>query len=324
MIAVEWYRDIGLTETIFVAVFILAYLIVMVRTIRVARGLKTPFHSVFIKFALRTVVFALLIVASLGPLFGSAKKEVKTVGKDIMICVDLSRSMDATDIAPTRVEKVKFELKRIVEAFNSDRTGIIIFSSEAFMQCPLTYDQNALNLFIETLSTSLVQSHGTDFAPPLRMALDKLGNNDSPVETKSKVIILISDGEDFGDETDQVADEIDNKGVKLFALGIGTESGGTIPTTSGAKTDKEGETVVTRLNPRSLKRLASRTGGEYFVINETRNDVTRLIHRIDAIEGELRDSRMVDVSANKYYYFLGLALILLMLDALVSIKTVRL
>ncbi|HTH55699.1 MAG TPA: VWA domain-containing protein [Cyclobacteriaceae bacterium] len=273
--------------------------------------------------AVRTVFFALLIVAFLGPSFGDAKKEIKSVGKDIMICVDLSKSMDAFDIQPTRLEKVKYEMKRIVEAFNSDRVGVIIFSSEAFMQCPLTYDQNALNLFIETMNSSLVPSNGTDFGPPLRMALDKLTNQDSPsMQQKSKVIVLISDGEDFGEETNQVEQEIEDKGIKLFTLGVGTEKGGQILTGRGYKTDARGNTVVSRLNSSELKTLASKTNGQYFEINESRNDVSRLINTIGKIEGELRDARFVDVSANRYYFFLLAALILLVLDLLIDVKTV--
>ena len=271
----------------------------------------------------RTVFFLLLIVAFLGPSFGDAKKEIKSVGKDIMICVDLSKSMDAFDIQPTRLEKVKYEMKRIVEAFNSDRVGVIIFSSEAFMQCPLTYDQNALNLFIETMNSSLVPSNGTDFGPPLRMAMDKLSNPDGPTTTqKSKVIVLISDGEDFGEETTQVEQEIEDKGIKLFTLGVGTERGGQILTGRGYKTDAQGNTVVTKLNSSELKTLASKTNGQYFEINESRNDVSRLINTIGKIEGELRDARFVDVSANRYYFFLLTALILLVLDLLIDVKTV--
>jgi Ca-activated chloride channel family protein len=139
--------------------------------------------------------------------------------------------MDAFDIQPTRLEKIKFEMKRLVDAFSSDRIGIIIFSSEAFMQCPLTYDQNALNLFIETMNSSLVPSSGTDFGPPLRMALQKLEDDEKTgpaTQSKSKVIILISDGEDFGEETEEVSRDIENKDIKLFTLGVGTESGGNI------------------------------------------------------------------------------------------------
>jgi len=269
------------------------------------------------------MVLALLIISLLGPSFGESKREVKSVGKDIMMCVDLSKSMDALDIAPTRLEKIKYEMKKIVEAFNSDRLGVIIFSSEAFMQCPLTYDQNALNLFIETMNTDLVPSSGTDFAPPLRMALQKMEQDDKRAQTKSKIIILISDGEDFGEQTGEVAMEIENKGIKLFALGVGTERGGQIRAGNSYKTDRVGNVVVSKLNASSLQSIAGKTGGKYFEINETRNDVSRLINTVSKIEGELMDARFVDVTANKYYYFLLAALILLVADVLINIKTIR-
>lgn len=286
--------------------------------------LNTSFTSAFFKFTLRCLVFALLIISLLGPSFGSAKKEVKSVGKDIMICVDLSKSMDAFDIQPTRIEKVKFELKRLVEAFNSDRIGIIIFSSEAFMQCPLTYDQNALNLFIETMNSGLVPGGGTDFGPPLRMALTKLEDENAPSsQTKSKIIVLISDGEDFGEETNDVISTIENENIKLFTLGVGTQKGGNIYAGNGYKTDRQGNVVVTKIKPDALKELASKTGGQYFEINENRNDVSRLINTISKIEGEFRDARFIDISANKYYYFLAAAILLLVLDVLVNVRTIR-
>lgn len=293
------------------------------RIIRIARSLKTSFSTIFIKVGLRTLMFVLLIVALLGPSFGESKREVKSVGKDIMVCVDLSKSMDALDIPPTRLEKIKYEMKKIVAAFNSDRIGVIIFSSEAFMQCPLTYDQNALNLFIETMNTNLVPASGTDFAPPLRMAMQKMEQDNTRTQTKSKIIILISDGEDFGDETTEVAQEIESNGIKLFALGVGTERGGQIRASSGYKLDKQGNVVVSKLTSASLQTLASKTGGRYFEINETRNDVSRLINTVSKIEGELMDARFVDVTANKYYYFLLAALVLLVLDVLMNIKTVK-
>jgi len=322
---VDWYREFGLTEIIFVAAFVLFYLFYILRLVRIARQLNTPFHNVFIKLLLRTAIFALLIVALLGPSFGDSKKEVTSVGKDIMICVDLSKSMDAFDIQPTRLEKVKFELKKIISAFNSDRNGLIIFSSEAFMQCPLTYDQNALNLFIETMNTDLVPASGTDFGPPLRMAIKKIEEDDEskPNQATSKIIILISDGEDFGKDTDNAAKDIEKDGIKLFTLGIGTEEGGRIYASNGFKRDRNGNVVVSKLNTKSLRDLADKTGGQYFEINGNRNDVSRLINTISKIEGELRDARFVDVTSNRYFYFLGLAIALLLMDILLTVHTIR-
>lgn len=305
------------------ALFAALYIFYIIRVIRIARSLNTSFSTIFIKVGIRTLMFALLIIALLGPSFGSSKQEVKSVGKDIMICVDLSKSMDAFDIQPTRLEKIKFEMYKIVNAFSSDRIGVIIFSSEAFMQCPLTFDQNALNLFIESMNTGLVPSSGTDFGPPLRMAMKKMEEDNANTEAKSKVIILISDGEDFGEDTADAAQEIEDEDIKLFTLGIGTENGGQIRSGSGYKMDKNGNVVISKLNSTSLMALASKTGGKYFEINETRNDVSRLISTIGKIEGELRDARMMDITANRYFYFLAAAIALLVLDVLLNIKTVR-
>jgi Ca-activated chloride channel family protein len=322
---VLWYREFGLSEAVFIIAFVLLYGSYIIRVVRIAKRLNTPYQNIFIKLLFRTLYFILFLVAILGPSFGGSKKEVMSVGKDIMMCVDLSKSMDAFDIQPSRLEKIKFEMKKVVEAFNSDRIGIIIFSSEAFMQCPLTYDQNALNLFIETMNTGLVPSSGTDFGPPLRMALRKLEdeNATTAAQAKSKVIILISDGEDFGDETDDVTSEIERNDIKLFTLGVGTEKGGNIYSGNTLKTNQQGLIVVTKLNSGELRSLASTTGGQYFEINETKNDVSRLINTISKIEGELRDARFVDVTANKYFYFLALAALLLVMDILINIPTIR-
>jgi Ca-activated chloride channel family protein len=275
------------------------------------------------KFIIRSGFFALIIIALLGPSFGNDSKEVKSIGKDIMIAIDLSQSMNAIDIQPSRLEKIKFELNNIITEFNSDRIGLIIFSSEAFVQCPLTYDQSALNLFIETLNSRLVPDTGTDFGPALHLALDKLNTDDTSIDAKAKIIILISDGEDFGEETSTVRAEIRDKGIKLFTLGVGTTQGSKIMMPDGPKRDQQGNEVISKLDRQSLKELAARTGGSYFEINQRQNDVSRLINNINRVEGQLRDARVVDVSANKYIYFLIAALILLVFDLLTTVKTIR-
>lgn len=316
-------RNFGWVEAILLGLFVVAYSIYVWRIVRISRALHAPAYTIIFKLASRSVAVALIIISILGPTYGDSKKEIKSVGKDIMMCVDLSKSMDAFDIQPTRLEKIKFELKKIVAAFNSDRLGLVIFSSEAFMQCPLTYDQNALNLFIETMNTNLVPASGTDFGPPLKMALTKMTDESDEGNQKSKVIVLISDGEDFGEETDKIARQVEDDGIRLFALGVGTEQGSQIAASKGFRTDQKGNVVVTKLNPASLKDLASKTDGQYFEINESRNDVNRLINAINKIEGQMRDARLVDVSSNRYFYFLLAALILLVLDVLVSVRTVR-
>ena len=318
-----WYYDLTITDFIFFLLFAGLYLYYIIRVMMIARALKSPVHRVFYKVLLRSAWFGLLILALLGPSFGESTTEVKSVGKDIYICLDLSQSMNAFDIQPTRLEKLKYELKEIVDAFVGDRVGLIIFSSEAFVQCPLTYDQSALNLWIDALNTNLVPNAGTDFGPPLKLALAKI-NEESNASQNHKVIVLISDGEDFGEETDERVAQINDEGIKLFTLGIGTAQGGKIMTRNGFKQNRQGEDVVTRLNPESLTNLANKTGGTYFEINGRVNEVEKLINTIKNIEGELRDAKQLNVTDNKYIYFLALALALLALDILITVKTIKL
>ena len=320
----NWVNEPGIFEWIAIGLFILFYILYVMRILRITRVMQTPATAVIWKLILRTAYFSLIIIALLGPSFGDTTKEIKSVGKDIFICIDLSESMNAFDIQPTRLERVKFELKNIIEAFSSDRKGLIMFSNEAFMQCPLTYDNNALNLFIQTLNTSLVPNTGTDFGPPLELALEKLeAEEGSATRQKSKIIVLISDGEDFGEETDEIAEKIESSGIKLFTLGVGTERGSKIRSRRGFKRDSRGNEVVSQLNPTSLKKLAAKADSKYFEINDTQNDVERLINTINLIEGELRDSKQVDTKANKYYYFLALGLFLLLIDVLFTVKPVK-
>ncbi|MBK6264634.1 VWA domain-containing protein [Marivirga sp. S37H4] len=319
-----WINSLGTEEIVFIVLFLGLYLAYTFRVFRIAKRMGQAYSNVLPKFLLRSVIFALLIMALMGPSFGEDKQEVKAVGKDIMIAVDLSQSMNAFDIAPTRLEKVKYELKNIVDAFSSDRIGLLIFSSEAFVQCPLTYDQNALNLFIETLNTGLVPSTGTDFGAALSMAYDKLTKDEEPAgNQKSKIIILISDGEDFGDETDKAVSKINDSGIRLFTLGVGTEKGSKISTRTGYKKDRNGNEVISQLNSKSLKDIAYDADGKYFEINYLDNEVGRLIATVNAIEGELKDTKVVDVSANKFHYFLGIAFLLLLLDVFTTVKIIK-
>ncbi len=320
----KWAHDIGVFEIVAILAFILFYSFYLIRLLRIRSVLNTSIRRSVLKLLLRSIYVLLMIVALLGPSFGDTTREVKSIGKDLFICVDLSESMNAVDIQPSRLEKVKFELKNIAEAFSSDRIGLIMFSNEAFMQCPLTYDNNALTLFIQSLNTDLVPSTGTDFGPPLKMALDKLTDEkQTQAKQTSKIIILISDGEDFGEETEDVSNEVETSGIKLFTLGVGTERGSKIPTSRGFKKDRSGGDVISQLNDTSLKKLAADTGGKYFEINESQNDVSRLISAINDIEGELRDAKTMDAKANKYFYFLGAAFFLMLLDLVINVKVIR-
>jgi Ca-activated chloride channel family protein len=320
----EYIKEFGFIEILLILTFFIFYLIYIVRLLRINSRISVSFKGVITKIIFRSTYFFLMIIALLGPSFGSSKKEIKVIGKDIMIAIDLSESMNANDIQPSRLEKIKFELKKIIDEFNSDRIGIIMFSNEAYIQCPLTYDKNALNLFIETLNTGLLPNSGTDFGPPLDLSLDKLLVDKIQENDKSKIIILISDGEDFGENTYEIVDKIKKSSIKLFTVGIGTAQGTRITLRNGVfKKDKDGKEVITKLNSTSLKKIANETKGKYFEISNQRNQINRMIYEIKKIKGNLIDSRSIDVTKNKYFYFLFIALMLMSMDFLFNFKIIR-
>lgn len=325
--AMEWQRSLATTEYLFIFGFLALYGVYLFRHYRITHYLRTAFKYAWIKYTLRTAYFLLMVLALLGPSFGEVKKEIEQVGKDIVIAVDLSRSMDVDDVAPSRLKRVQFEMDKLLEAFSTDRLGLVIFSYEAFMQCPMTSDKSALRMFLETLHTGLVPEGSTDFGPPLRMALNKLteeSETSRPEDSNAKVIILISDGEDFGDEAESIAEDIEDAGIRLFTLGIGTEKGGQVRDKSGRPLRTEqGEVAVSKLEAQDLKSLAERTGGRYFEISDNTNDTKQLINAIRSIQGKLRGNKKLDVSDNKYFYLLALALGLMVLDVLLTVKVVR-
>ena len=320
----EYIKEFGFIEILLILTFIIFYLIYIVRLLRINSSISVSFKGVITKIIFRSTYFFLMIIALLGPSFGISKKEIKVIGKDIMIAIDLSESMNANDIQPSRLEKIKFELKKIIDEFNTDRIGIIMFSNEAYIQCPLTYDKNALNLFIETLNTGLVPNSGTDFGPPLDLSLDKLLIDKIQKNDKSKIIILISDGEDFGENTYEIVDKIKESSIKLFTVGIGTAQGTRIILRNGLfKKDKDGKEVITRLNSTSLKKIANETKGKYFEISNQINQINGMIYEIKEIKGDLIDSKFMDVTKNKYFYFLFVALMLMSMDFLFNFKIIK-
>ncbi len=322
----NWLKDIAQIEYLYIEAFLLFYLAYAVRMYFISKKLKVSIMRLFLKFILRSVYFALFIVALLGPSFGDIKKEIKAIGKDIYFAIDLSASMDATDINPSRLEKVKFEFVSILKNFNSDRVGLIVFSEEAFLQCPLTYDQNAVKLFMETLSTSSIAMGGTNLNAPLALAYSKLVVNNGTVEPigKAKILVLITDGEHLNEQhSDEWLLKIKKAGIKLFILGVGTAKGSKIPTADGFKRDYSGQFVVSSVNETRMKEMCALSGGKYFELSAETNEIKNLVNKIAKEEGTFNGSRKIESAANKYFYFLFIALIFLVFDILISVKTIK-
>lgn len=321
----NWYQSLTTLEIIVGFLFLGLYLGYIYKIHRLASHFKQKADILWIKFGFRSFYFILIIISIMGPSFGAMKKEIKTIGKDIFILVDVTTSMDAHDVSPSRLEKVKYELRQLIQKFNSDRIGLIIFTSEAVVQCPLTYDQSALLLFTETLNTNLLPRAGANYAPALQLALTKFTANNQPniPEKRAEIVLLISDGEDFSTNLSPIYRKLNQENIRVISLGIGSETGIPIPLKKGYVTDSEGKRVISKLDAERLAKIAGNTNGQYFEIGARTSEIPRLISAINAIEGERQETRTVDVRANKYYYPLFVAFLFIILDIIATFNVIR-
>ena len=321
----NWFAQIGQYQYFLIGVFFFLYLVFLVRTFFISKRLNSRITLFWVKFLLRSVFFGTIIISILGPSFGGVKKEVKAIGKDIIIAIDLSRSINCTDVQPTRLEKIKFELKKVLESFASDRVGLVVFSEEAFLYCPFTFDKGALELLLETANTKVIPSDGTDFGKALELCRQKFNENQgNSKKISSKLILLVSDGEDFGKETDDALSALEKERIKVFSLGIGSLEGGKIPRDEGGFIlDEDGNEVITKLISKDLRAISNQTGGRYFEVTDEKNEVSSLIEAIQNVEGEVWDVQVVDIGANKYFYFLIFGLFVLLVDILCTINILK-
>jgi len=321
----SWYQSLTWLEMIFGSIFLLLYVGYIYRIKKLALYFKQQAHDIWIKFTIRTTYFLLLLVSILGPSFGAMQKEIRTTGKDIFVLVDLTNSMNTKDLAPSRLEKVKYQIAQSLPNLNADRVGLIVFSSEAFVQCPLTYDQHALQLYTQLLQTNQVPEAGANFRAPLQLALDKFTQTNSTDQKidKTKLIILFSDGEAFGDNVRPILQRLNLNKIRVFAVGTGSEDGGLVPAGKSFKRDRNGERVNSRLQAVALKEIASKTGGQYFTLNNQVNELTLLEKVVNNVEAEGYEVKTIDITANKYKYTLLLALVLIVLDVLLTVTVIK-
>lgn len=322
----DWFRPWTNLETALLSGFILMAMLHFWRLVRVGRHLQAKPYRFFIKWALRVMYFGLIFIALLGPSFGFGKKLIQIVGKDIYVLVDLSASVNATDVSPSRLEKVKFELKNLVDQLYSDRVGLIIFAQNAYLHCPLTYDRSALHLYIQSLSTKLLVDQGTNLQAALQLALERFIAHEQKPGDKyfGKLVVLFTDGEDFGDSPNTVLTEFQKRSIPVFAIGVGTDNGARIPMAEGGfKLDKTGKFVVSKLNYQSLGNITKRTGGDVFQINAQSNDMPQLIKTIKSIKGRQLETKSIDTTTNRYAYFLWLALGLIALDIVLIVRVFK-
>ncbi|MBC6609407.1 VWA domain-containing protein [Hymenobacter sp. BT507] len=321
----NWAYPLGWPELTALLVFIFLYVGYAVRTWRLAAPLQQRGWRLAWKLVLRLTYFSLLLVALLGPAYGLTQQPVRTAGKDVWLLLDVSRSMDAPDVSPTRLLKARAELSELINRFQADRIGLVVFAADAYVQCPLTYDQSALQLFVSTIQTNLLPVGTTDLAPALDLVLARLNATPQPVGSppRATALVLVSDGEDFGENLEPTVRQLTRSGARLFTVGVGTPEGSRIPRKGGYVRDANGRDAVTRLEPKTLRRLAEQTGGQYFELTDQRNEFPLLVNALNRVEGQAEQVRTVSVADNRYRYPLALALLLLGVDILLTVKIIR-
>lgn len=259
----------------------------------------------------------LLILALAGPRWGSHYQEVTQKGVDIMIALDVSRSMLVQDVEPNRLERAKREISDFIRVVQGDRVGLAAFAGTAFTECPLTLDYGALNMFLTALTPDMALTQGTDLAAAIETAASSF---DAAAGT-DKVILLITDGEDNEGRGLRAAREAAGKGIKIFVFGIGDPSGGPIPEADGGgfKKDAQGQLLVSRLNEQGLKEIAAVTGGTY--VRSMAGDLDLDVLYFDGIKerteaAELKAGK-IKVYEERFPLFVLAAWILLLLEGVI-------
>jgi Ca-activated chloride channel family protein len=314
---------------------LLALLLVLYvsRTARLGRRLSLGAGRLAWKLPLRLVAGALLLLAWLGPALGVQQQAVRSSGQDVWLLVDVSRSMDAADVAPTRLLRTQAALNEVVTAFPADRLGLIVFGSQAYVQCPLTYDQASLQLFLNTLSTKLTSPGPTTLRAPLDLLLSRLepavtGAAGTATTPRTVAAVLVSDGEDFGENLEPVLRALGRTGARVYTVGVGTTVGGPVPAPGGkiGLRDAQGRPVVSRLREAPLLQVAAQTGGQYIALNDRENGLPGLLTSLRNLPpaASAATARTVAMADNRYRYPLGAALVLLLIDSLITVRILRL
>jgi Ca-activated chloride channel family protein len=278
----------------------------------------SPEKSVF-KPVLKFIVFLLALVALIfglvNPKIGTKMETVKREGIDIVFAVDVSKSMLAEDVAPSRLEKSKQIVSQIINQLGNDRIGIVAYAGSAFPVLPITTDYGVAKMFLQSMNTTMVSSQGTSLDDAIKLSntyFDK-GNK------TSKLLILISDGEDHSEGAEAAAEEANKNGMKIITIGIGTEKGGPIPIKRNGivesfKRDNNNNVVITKMNPESLTAIAKATKGGYINGNNTKDVLAYIKKALDNIQKtEFEATQMADFQS-QFQWFLGIAFAILFLD----------
>jgi Ca-activated chloride channel family protein len=269
----------------------------------------------WIKIALFSLAVGFLALALARPQTGSKLRTTEVEGREVVLVVDVSNSMLAEDVTPSRIERTRYAISRLVERMKEDRLGIVAFAEEAEVVLPITGDYKMAEAMVKRLSPSLIARQGTDIGEALEVAL--LSFTDSTKESRSRVIILITDGEEHNQRTEAAIEQAVAEGVMVCAIGIGTPEGTPLRINGELIEDEDGKMVVTKLGEPLLQHIAEATGGIY---TRSRNDnfgLEDIISRLDEIEATQLTQITFEEYDEQYQWFLGAALLLLIAEIFV-------
>lgn len=266
--------------------------------------------------------FALFALA--GPQLGTRLEEVKTKGVDVVVAIDVSNSMLAEDLRPSRMEVAKRALTQLIERMQGDRLGIVVFAGTAFTQLPITADKSAAKLFLGTIGPGMVSTQGT----ALGAAIEKAMSGFSTDGAKGKAIIVISDGESFEDDGEAAAQAAAQAGIIVNTIGLGTPAGAPIPERRGDevigfKKDKDGQTVMTKLNEDMLKRVAAAGKGEYALATQGGTGIEVMVENLRRMDQSETGTYKFAGHEDRYQFFLAIACVLIFVGLLLGERGIQ-
>ena len=282
-----------------------------------------PSHSnrrAHLKFIVFLLMVACIILALANLQSGSKMEEVKREGIDLYIAVDVSNSMNAEDIVPSRLERSKQAINKLISEMRGDRLGVIVFADKAFVQLPITTDYSAARMFLSTINTGLVASQGTAIAEAINLSLKSF-----PDETHSKAIVVISDGEDHeNDAAIKAAQEAAKQGVHIYTIGMGLAEGAPIPEynhygqQTGYRKDGNGNTIITRLDEQMLQKIASAGNGIYVRASNSNVGLEKIYDEINKLDKAEIEAKVFTDYEDQFQWFVGGAIVLLLIEILIS------
>nr|MDK2851308.1 Ca-activated chloride channel [Candidatus Cloacimonadota bacterium] len=257
-----------------------------------------------LKLLLIVLALGFVIVALSRPQWDYRQSELESEGSDIIFAIDVSRSMEATDIQPSRLTRSILQVLAFVEQLQSDRLGVISFAGVASLECPLTEDHEAVKMVLKSLSTESAQRPGTDIARALDLARSAFQAGPG-----AGILILISDGEDIGSNALAKARDLAADGVRIYTIGIGSTEGGRI------RNPYTGEERISRLNVDMLRQIAKVSSGEFYQITPSAGEIQLLLSRIYQSEKTKSQARMANLYEEQYGIFVIAAILLLLLES---------